>query len=580
MPPQPGVLQELPLRQIALGKTNHRPKWHFDAKNPEMAELIESVRSKGVLQPVLVTPRNGSHLLVAGERRFHAATAAELFSIPALVRQLDDTEVLECQVIENSKRADLDPISEAHGFEQLLKRPDYSMDRLADRVGHPKRYVLQRLELLRLDGKVQDLVVKGDLGLGSALAIARLGKTSAQRSLAIAAVRDGMGARAVASRVRWDARDLTRAAFDKKECSTCRHNGSAQLDLFDTGNELKGRCASPACFDRKVEEHLTVRLQEAEKNSLPVYRDRKELDAGRKTDGAMTLESMEQRAPGYKIPAACKTCKRKGVALVKQNYGSGQKIVVEVCVDKKCRAEKMRKPTDDTPSQSSATSCYDHMKDERIFAGLLPLLARSTALDANGVWRIVITAILRARRNRTENNIAVAHVLAAAGVISCEDLDKKSRHAELCPTKEVLKNLPDDELRLARLAIELAIVVGESYRRVQEGRKLPSDLCAGGLQPGVEFRYTRPWLRDMFVAPTRQKLAKELGLKSSGSGEQLVQRILDAQVEKGALPMPAEFQKVLSAPTKPKKPRKRKAATKKAKASKAGGNVEPIAETA
>ncbi len=141
----------------------------------ELAELTDSVRHRGVLQPILVRPAPGAPgewQIVAGERRWRAAQKAGLHEVPILVRELSDTEVLEIGIVENVQRADLDPIEEALGYFALLDRFGHTQAEVAQLVGKSRSHVTNALRLLQLPDAVQDHLIAGRLSAGHARAIA------------------------------------------------------------------------------------------------------------------------------------------------------------------------------------------------------------------------------------------------------------------------------------------------------------------------------------------------------------------------------------------------------------------------
>jgi ParB family chromosome partitioning protein len=159
---------------IALIQRNpHQPRKHFD--ETELAELADSVRARGVLQPILVRPihDNGEerYEIVAGERRWRAAQRANLHEIPAVIRDLDDVEILEIGIIENVQRADLNPIEEAMGYQALIDRFGRTQQELAEVVGKSRPHIANTLRLLGLPGEVQAMVQDGRLTAGHARAI-------------------------------------------------------------------------------------------------------------------------------------------------------------------------------------------------------------------------------------------------------------------------------------------------------------------------------------------------------------------------------------------------------------------------
>ena len=149
-----------------------QPRREFDER--EMQELAASIREKGVIQPLILRPHPelaGDYQIVAGERRWRAAQLAGVHDLPAVVRELDDTEVLELAIIENVQRADLNAVEEAAGYRQLMDRFGHTQERLADALGKSRSHIANLLRLLTLPEPVIDLVRTGKLTAGHARAL-------------------------------------------------------------------------------------------------------------------------------------------------------------------------------------------------------------------------------------------------------------------------------------------------------------------------------------------------------------------------------------------------------------------------
>jgi len=145
-----------------------------DFAEAELSELAESIRQRGIIQPVVVRPhpeREGHFQIVAGERRWRAAQRARLHELPIVVRELDDRAVLELAIIENVQRADLNPIEEAAGYAQLIERFSYTQEELAQIVGKSRPHVANALRLLGLPDQVQRMLRAGKLTAGHARAL-------------------------------------------------------------------------------------------------------------------------------------------------------------------------------------------------------------------------------------------------------------------------------------------------------------------------------------------------------------------------------------------------------------------------
>jgi ParB family chromosome partitioning protein len=168
LPPE-GEQRVVPIDQIRGGKLNPRKEF----KEEDLAELAESIRQKGLVQPIVVRPDRiaGGYEIVAGERRWRAAQRAGLHTMPVIVRDLSDQEVLELGIIENVQRADLNAIEEASGYRELIERFGYTQDQLAEVIGKSRSHLANTLRLLKLPDAVQSLVQEGKLTAGHARAL-------------------------------------------------------------------------------------------------------------------------------------------------------------------------------------------------------------------------------------------------------------------------------------------------------------------------------------------------------------------------------------------------------------------------
>lgn len=159
--------QMVPIERIAPNRDQPRRSFSDD----RLEELANSIRAKGVLQPLIVRPmpEQPDHFeIVAGERRWRAAQRAQLHELPVIVRDFSDTEVLEVAIIENIQRADLNPIEEAAGYKQLMTRFGHTQEQMAEALGKSRSHIANLLRLLNLPDSVQQMVVGGELSAGHA----------------------------------------------------------------------------------------------------------------------------------------------------------------------------------------------------------------------------------------------------------------------------------------------------------------------------------------------------------------------------------------------------------------------------
>ena len=198
-----------PLRNIALSQIRPNPLQPRKEFKPEdLADLEASLRVSGLLQPVTVrpAPSGGGFELIAGERRFRAAQRIGWSEIPAIVKDVDDRMLLSLAMVENLQRADLNPIEEAEGYEQLIRDFSLTQQEVADIVGKDRSTVANTLRLLALPATVRRLVWDGQLTVGHARALLGIGDETRIADLAREVVAQGLSVREVERRVRENAR--------------------------------------------------------------------------------------------------------------------------------------------------------------------------------------------------------------------------------------------------------------------------------------------------------------------------------------------------------------------------------------
>lgn len=163
--PEGGKPREIELEQIDTNPFQTRQ--HMD--DAQLAELAESIKANGVVQPILVRPLAGGRFqLIAGERRWRASGIAGKKTIPAILRQVSDEQAMEITIVENLQRADLNPIEQARAFERLAREFHMTQEQMATRTGKDRTSIANFLRLLKLPAGVQEKVEKGELSFGHA----------------------------------------------------------------------------------------------------------------------------------------------------------------------------------------------------------------------------------------------------------------------------------------------------------------------------------------------------------------------------------------------------------------------------
>lgn len=290
--PIPAVVM-LPTGQIVKSPTN--PRKHLN--EAALQELATSIKEQGVLQPILVRkwevgmhlpPKKvfgdmaGMHEIVAGERRWRAATLAGLAEIPAIVRELTDVQVLEIQVIENLQREDVHPIEEAEGYERLMKGAGYNADTLGEKVGKSRAYIYARLKLLDLCPEAREAFFEGKLDASTALLVARIPGKVLQKK-AVKELVNGYGGplsyRSAKDHVRRNFMlRLAEATFKPADaalvpaagsCKECPKRTGNNPDLFGDVDDADV-CTDPKCFEDKRQAHFLKLKENAEKKGVKV----------------------------------------------------------------------------------------------------------------------------------------------------------------------------------------------------------------------------------------------------------------------------------------------------------------------
>lgn len=164
------MIQQIPLEQIVSNP--FQPRRHFDEDS--LRELGESIKQVGVLEPVIVRVVESGFELIAGERRFRAASLAGLTAIPAIIRLLNDQQVAEMALIENIQREDLNALEEAQAYQRLILEFRYKQEELAIKVGKSRPHISNTLRLLQLPPEVQQDLIQGHLSMGHARALVTL----------------------------------------------------------------------------------------------------------------------------------------------------------------------------------------------------------------------------------------------------------------------------------------------------------------------------------------------------------------------------------------------------------------------
>jgi ParB family transcriptional regulator, chromosome partitioning protein len=364
------VIQATEYRNVSLSllnesKTNPRRTFEETA----LKELADSIRTQGVLSPLLVRPitENGFEI-IAGARRYHAAQMAEAPTVPVRIVNLSDAEALEAQLVENLVRSEIHPMEEAQGFRALLdlEEPKYSIEQIGARVGKSPAFIAQRLKLTDLIPSAVDAFYADEIGVGHALLLAKLPADQQEEALK-ACFKEVYNGASKPARILLPVRNLQfwidsnillvlkDAPFNKRDaqlvptagsCADCpKRTGHNKLLFGDDLGRQGDRCTDPTCYQAKVSAHVAkaiaakpelVQISTAyggQKEGSPVL-PRNRYTAIRDDKPKSTDEA---KRPEFKV------CKFTTEAIITE--GSDVGTIHKVCANPTCFVHHPKQPT-------------------------------------------------------------------------------------------------------------------------------------------------------------------------------------------------------------------------------------------
>jgi ParB family chromosome partitioning protein len=185
--------QVVNVKTTEIVRNPNQPRRNFDEDS--LLELADSIKQHGMINPLIVTPRDGNYMIVGGERRWRAAKKIDLKEVPVIIKDLTDEEIAELAIIDNLQREDINSIDEAFAFKQLIDAYSYTQDQLAAIVSKSRVYVTNSLRLLKLCKKVQEMVVQELITAGHARALISLESESVQEEIAQRIVDENLSVR-------------------------------------------------------------------------------------------------------------------------------------------------------------------------------------------------------------------------------------------------------------------------------------------------------------------------------------------------------------------------------------------------
>lgn len=512
--------RNLPLSILTESKTN--PRRIFD--EAALKELAASIRSQGVLSPLLVRPLNErSFEIVAGARRYRAAQMAESETVPVRIVNLTDAQALEAQLIENLQRRDVHPLEEAQGFRALLnlEEPKYSIEQIAAKTGKSPVYCASRLKLTELAPAVVEAFSKDEIGVGHALLLAKLQPQQQEEALT-ACYQEQYGNGNKTKRILLPVRHLQQwieqnvmlilneAPFDKKNaqlvpaagsCLECpKRTGHNKLLFADVRQDA---CTDPACYAAKLDAHVKATIAAKPKlvQITTAY--------GKPAEGSPVLPRNQYVEIRQEKPTAkhqrdwpeYKTCRSMTEAIIAEGTDKGE--IRKVCADPNCPVHHPKKQQ--TKADAAFKAEQEKRRREEAIAqatGIRVLSAIGKAVPVRLMKRDLLFVAERMAMLLDERKIAVLIREHGMGKVKEGDAPAKLLTAFIRKA---------DEGALGRLLVETSILLVS--RSQQDAAKVLRDAAE---QYKVNVEVIASAVKQEFAAKAKQKAEKEAMPKTAG----------------------------------------------------------------
>ncbi len=461
--------RNLPLASLTESANNPRRSFDEAALN----ELAESIKTQGILAPLVVRPVNNHFEIVAGARRYRAAHLAGLETAPVRIVELTDAQALETSIVENLQRQNVHPLDEANGYARLLaiEEPKYSIEQIAAKVGKAPAFILARLKLVELVPAVIEAFSQDEIGLGHALLLAKLQPPQQEEALAACyqeQYTNGSKAKRILLPVRhlqqWIEHnillELASAPFSKEDaalvseagsCLDCPKRTGHNVLLFEGIGVQHDSCSDPKCWANKVEASVQQTISAKPKlvQISTAYGPQKEGSAAVPRNKYVEIRGDKPTNPKQRDWPEYKTCKFTTEAIVTEGSEKGE--LRRVCANPECPIHHARKPK---PAADAAVKAeQEKRRREEAMAqttGLRILSAIGEAVPVRLMKRDLLFVIERLVSVLDERRLAI--------VLRQHNLGKSNGTGD-APAKLLAAFLrKSEESTLGRLLIELAIL--------------------------------------------------------------------------------------------------------------------------
>ena len=461
--------RNLPLDSLTESPNNPRRSFDETALN----ELAESIKTQGILAPLVVRPVGQHFEIVAGARRYRAAQLAGLETAPVRIVELTDAQALETSIVENLQRRDVHPMEEASGYARLLAldEPKYSVEQIAAKVGKAPAFILARLKLVELVPAVVEAFTQDEIGLGHALLLAKLQPAQQEEALN-ACYQEQYSSGSKAKRIllpvrnlqQWIERnillELAAAPFSKKDaalvpeagaCVDCPKRTGHNVLLFEGIATQHDSCSDPKCYAVKVEAHVcqTVAAKPKLVQISTAYGPTKDGSTAVPRNKYVEIRSEKPTNPKQRDWPEYKTCKFTTEAIVTEGSEKGE--LRRICSNPDCPIHHARKQR--TTADAVIKAEQEKRRHEEAMAqttGLHVLKAIGEAVPVRLMKRDLQFVVERFAAVLDERRLAI--VLRQHGI-------GKPTSAADAPAKLLASFLrKSDEGTLGRLLIEVAIL--------------------------------------------------------------------------------------------------------------------------
>lgn len=462
----------LPIDQIFESPLN--PRRTYNKK--KMEELVESVRTKGILVPLLVRPSNGRFEIAAGHRRYRAGIKAELKEVPLIIREMNDTDFLEVLIIENDKHEDLEPLDQAQGYQTLMKEANYDIPAIALKISKSESYVYQRLKLLELIPEAQEQLCNEKITAGHAVLIARLQPKEQQECLKEigeeAEFGPGFSVRDLANFIERQIHlDLNSASFSKKDpdlvpevgpCTNCPKRTGFIPALFPDIKK-KDTCTDPGCFQQKIEAYTVHWLKrKSEDTDMPPLR----LSGDSNYQKKKIPDNPEEPIPANlyteitdKKKGACDHA-REGIITQGRNKGK----VLTVCTDPTCKIHHKRDGYTPDPKELARRKAEEDKRkmSEAVQSGILDNLLKGGHILSREDKLFIIADRFNSLWDEYRKQIFKRHRW---------EVSKKQYGGRDYRIEKILGSMNEPDLN--RLSLEMALISYVRFNQYQSGVERP-----------------------------------------------------------------------------------------------------------